>query len=207
MNTKKLTITMAVFAATALVTGAWAVEINPYIAAGTGLSTINNMKDAGEKPTGLILSGAVGAQIKLQSVNLRGELAYSSRDLDSSSWEEIVTGVHFVDTDIKVAQTMYLGNFYIDFLEDYAIKPYFGITAGYAASDHNKTITTSIGSSKTKTTFPEVSDNGFVYGAEAGFGFGLTDGLLANIGVRYNWVALDKTMEIFDINLGVRYTF
>lgn len=210
MNTSKLMIAAVACAAGLMTIDARAeigdTGISPYISAQIGYGAAA-WKDMDILPHGVMYSGAVGASIRTSPINLRAEFEYAgAKHVASESDEFGVYPNYFeVELDPTIKSALYMANLYVDFLEDYALKPYLGVGLG-----------------RGKLTFSEkeydfytgdymgtwsASESGMTWGAYAGIGFKMFGGLSGDIGARFNSVDAGDGIYLFGLNAGLRYNF
>jgi opacity protein-like surface antigen len=163
--------------------------------------------------TGLSGMAALGLRVKTPVINLRTELEFGYAEFKYKSKENLWFGPDDLLTiygTLTAKPFTVLGNLYLDFLEDYRLKPYIGIGLGM----------TRIGlSSKAdfgysgqiiptyKVDFGPYTE--FTYGLHLGFGFGITDNLSGDVGLRSFFGRISDQGDFIraDITFGLRYTF
>ena len=202
---KKLLLALSVIAVTG---SAVAADFSPYVSlkAGAGGSS---WSESDVSPTGFVLAGAVGVQYSaLQAVNFRGEFEISMMKFEDSVAEDDVP-YYTSSMELKQNFSMYLANFYVDFLKEYKVKPYVGFGFGMASLKEEIKDSLYVFALDENFYFNETAKwNSFTYGLNAGLGINITKGLAADLGARYMIVKIEDTnVNIFTGTLGLRYTF
>lgn len=180
---------------------------NPYISAKLGYGT-SSWEDSTVDPTGISAMVAIGAGYELQPVVLRGEFEFSLSALGADIDEDNFPFYNITGTNEQTIMTA-MANLYVDFLQDYKLKPYVGFGIGFTrvSEDVSATIT-EYSNGYSETFSADGASTGFAYGFHAGFGFNITDRLSGDLGVRYIWNAMDEyTIDLFGVNIGLRYSF
>lgn len=180
---------------------------NPYMSVKLGYGT-SSWEDSTVDPAGISAMVAIGAGYELRPVVLRGEFEFSFSALSADIDEDDFPFYNITGTNDQTIMTA-MANLYVDFLQDYKLKPYVGLGLGFTrvSEDISATITQySNGYSETFTA--DGASTGFAYGLHAGLGFNITARLAGDFGVRYIWNALDEyTIDLFGVNVGLRYSF
>jgi len=173
-------------------------DIRPYISAKVGIGTVE-VAGSDFAPIGLTYSGVAGANIKTEFINLRAEFEYqdlsASHTISELSMSSVVT-----NSRLQVDANFYKTNVYIDFLENYSLKPYVGFGFGLGRFNENLAVN--------NISMGDVSDTGFTYSLYTGLGFQIFRGLYGDIGAFYNNTSIFNTnIETIGGTAGLRYNF
>ena len=184
-----------------------AADFAPYISL-KGSVGATAWKDAEVNPAGFGFAPAVGVRMKTDSINMRGEFEYASQNLKAQKTKDYNAFSYTLENQQKV-QT-YLANFYVDFLEEYRLKPYVGLNFGMMNIKEDVSLEYTFwgNHSLDYTTSVDGSYNSFIWGFNGGFSWNFTDGLQGDLGAGYKFTTVEQTpITMFDLTIGLRYTF
>ena len=194
---------MAVISTGALAGG---IDAAPYISAKGGVS-VATWDNAAMSPNGFSMLGAFGARIKTDAVNMRGEFEFSFSNLSDTKNNDFWP--FFLETiDNNHKTQAYLANFYVDFLEEYRLKPYIGLGLGMVRIKETVGINYFEPGMFTSEYYQfSGSDSGLGWALHGGFSFNFTDGLQGDVGARYMLTNVGEDVSMFTASAGLRYTF
>lgn len=177
-----------------------------YIALRGGYAA-SSWDDAGVDPSGIAVAVAAGIEYKMTSVNLRAEveggLSFLGDDRDIDLFP-----MSFGYVENSQTFTSVLANGYVDFLADYKIKPFVGFGLGMMRLDEDvDAFMTSYAGGHTSDVSLSAAETAFAYGLHGGIGFNISQHMSADVGMRYFMTTSENSVDLFGVNVGLRYTF
>ena len=152
--------------------------------------------------------GAIGVKYGLSDMNLRGEFEISKFYYKDNKKEDEYP-FSILDSSYKLDSTLYLTNFYIDFLmRNQKINPYVGIGLGminFKEKAHENLYF--YGSGTNIPTEAEREKTVPAFGPSVGFEFNIVNGVEGDVSARCMVFVVDDRIIICSANFGLRYTF
>ena len=203
---RELTKIMGACALFALAAPANAADVSPYVSGKYGYG-VSGWTGADYLPYGAMYAGAVGAVVKTDYINFRAEAEYTGHNQKASVLESYGTfPTNDVERDVEPTEKFIYKklNLYIDFLEEYVLKPYIG--AGIGQGKVEESIKRFDNSGNYVRT-DSASLSAITYSYYTGVGFKILYGLSADLGIHVNNTKIPSDLYVFGVNAGLRYTF
>lgn len=178
---------------------------SPYLSLKLGVGG-SSMDNSQFDPTGLLAATAVGVSYDMGSTKLRGEFEFSFAYMGDSLDED--DGTTFLTADYDQSFISYMGNVYVDFLQDYRIKPFVGAGFGMMRAREDISVYERVTFAPGSHWNYIAAENGVALALHAGFGFNFTERFGGELAARYTLGFYDAVdISIFSGTFGLRYNF